>query len=150
ARLLAMCDNGSYEVWNLADGQRELSQRKQEFFSDYVHSVGVSDDFERLIWLRGVAEDISVVEVASGERVFHLAAGAKDHIDSAALSPDGRFVAAAVDKALRIWDTKSGEALPNFNGNDDQTTGVVFMSPEQLVSCGPNGAVRLWDVKTGE
>ena len=105
----------------------------------------------------------AVVAVGGGSRavrVFRVRDGrllqtfrATEVLNDAALSPDGRFVAAgAADGLVWIWNVDTGDAVRQLN-HDSPVSGVIW-SPEGdvLVSVGedPNPSARIWDASTGD
>lgn len=66
---------------------------------------------------------------------------------AAALSPDGRTVAAGVGQAIRSWDVSSGQALhPEANGHLGGITTVAFSPDGRTLATGGFDKSRLWDV----
>jgi WD40 repeat protein len=55
------------------------------------------------------------------------------------------------DPGIRLWDMKTGEELPRFNGELGVTNCVAFSSDGRLaVSCGWDTAIQVWDVRAGK
>jgi WD40 repeat protein len=76
--------------------------------------------------------------------------GHKLAVQSAALSPDGRYVVSGGnDRDLRLWDTLSGKRLNVLKGHSEAVWCVTF-SPDgrYLLSCGDDRTIRLWEVAT--
>ncbi len=68
-----------------------------------------------------------------------------------ALSPDGRRIVSASDKALRLWDAETGAPIGGpLVGHTEPVSSVAF-SPDgtRIVSGGRDDVVRLWDAATG-
>ena len=69
--------------------------------------------------------------------------------DALAFSPDGaRLAAAAQDRAVRVWDPRTGKLLFTLNGHADAVSGVVFSrAGSRLLSVAQD--LKLWDAVTG-
>jgi WD40 repeat protein len=86
-------------------------------------------------------------DVATQRRLLKL----DDHsgaINSVALSPDGRLLAAGgADGSIRLWDAGTGQPIDLLEGRQDQVWSVAF-SPDGkwLASGGGDRKVILWDV----
>jgi WD40 repeat protein len=68
-------------------------------------------------------------------------------VDSAALSPDGRLVAAASrDYLVRVWKA-NGQLLRVLRGHSADVLGVVFdAKSRKVLTWAEDGTARLWDV----
>ena len=68
-------------------------------------------------------------------------------IFAVAASPKGRYVAAGGhDKAVRIWDTQTGELAHTLKGHADHVTALDWLNEKQLLTAGSSGIVRGWEV----
>jgi RNA polymerase sigma factor (sigma-70 family) len=72
-------------------------------------------------------------------------------IDTAALSPDGNWLATAGNSFLRIFDMATGRAVHTLRGHTRRVTALAF-SPDNrtVVSSSIDGTLREWDATTGE
>src|SRR5262249_25098060 len=64
-----------------------------------------------------------------------------------AFSPDGRQLAAATDKVVKVWDWKSRQLLHTLPGHDFHTIPVAFSGDGRLAT-GPREGLKLWDPDT--
>ena len=67
-------------------------------------------------------------------------------------SPDGRWLAAGVEsRALRLWDTRTGDARITLRGHRDGVFAMAF-SPDgsRLATASYDRTARIWDLTTGD
>ncbi|CAN2040567.1 jouberin [Candidatus Magnetomoraceae bacterium gMMP-15] len=79
----------------------------------------------------------------------------KAGIESAAFSPNGRFLASAsdgnTDKIIRLWDLENGSQIKTFSGLTDWGLSVSFSPNSKYLLLGSDGgSVCLWEVKSGK
>ena len=109
-------------------------------------------------------------DVAAGkeQRTFRIARTeeTREHfIRHVVLSPDGKTLAAAYDRAdntsllfgavvVRLWDVATGKELHELTGHVNSVEGLAFSPDSRLMAtAGENGlgnSVFVWDVATGE
>ncbi len=65
-------------------------------------------------------------------------------------SPDGQFLAAAMDQAIFVWDMPSGEVKARFPSGFGEAMGLAFSSDsKKLTACGTIkgvGVIRIYDI----
>jgi dipeptidyl aminopeptidase/acylaminoacyl peptidase len=142
--------NGNIILWDLAEG------RKRAILPSGVPcilSVAFSPD-GRYVAAGGNADIalLTVWNVNTRERALRID-GEFGAVRSLAFSRDGASIATtgAYERAVRLWDVKSGRLLRSFSGHEMGTNSLAF-SPDGtiLATVGNDGMGRLWKVATGE
>jgi WD40 repeat protein/predicted Ser/Thr protein kinase len=96
---------------------------------------------------------IGIYDTSSGEERANWAAGRdRDQILALALSPDGRWLAAAGDDhVIHIWDAATGKLLTECPGHTSKVMSIAFRQDgSRLVTASHDGTVRQWDARTGD
>jgi WD40 repeat protein len=132
-----------------------------------VEQVLVSADGSRVV-TRGVCEDAHIWDGKTGQHLRRLQAGLWPR--GMAISPDGRFLAWAVDDygvtftdpqepaasfygmRIRFYDIASGKSVDRIATFKGQIQDLTFTNDgKKLVTAeGPGGRVRIWNVATGQ
>jgi WD40 repeat protein/serine/threonine protein kinase len=73
------------------------------------------------------------------------------HIQSIAVSPNGRWLASGDSSWVRLWDLAKRKETHALSGHTDQVTSVAFSSDSKsLVSGSKDATVKVWDVALGQ
>jgi WD40 repeat protein len=148
---------GALDLWDVSSGQCLLMLDK---VGERVDHVTFSADGNLLAAVFGdrnfdFGRDknpvVAVYEVATGALLgqFKLAEGTAH---SAALSPDGRLLAAGSDggkkNAVRVWDVYTGQVLADLEGHSAGVLSVAFSPDGKLLASGSlDTTILLWDVR---
>jgi WD40 repeat protein len=83
---------------------------------------------------------------ASGEIILGLGT-----LESAAYSPDGRYIATCGGLGAFLWDVETGELIRWFSGHTGVVNSVAFSPDGSRVLTGSGDATaKLWDAQTGQ
>lgn len=70
---------------------------------------------------------------------------------STTFSPDGKFIAAAVDSMAYIWKTETGEKVSDIQGHEGVIWFLSFApNSERMVTGAEDHTARVWDVTNGD
>ena len=84
--------------------------------------------------------------------VVSVTTGHTDRVNSLAWSPNGeRIVSASDDRALRIWEARTGKVLTTLSGHSRPVRTCAW-SPdgEWIVSGSDDWTLRIWEARTGK
>jgi WD40 repeat protein len=120
--------------------------------TDAVVSVAFHPDGKHLA-SRGVDRTVKVWDLtATGQPVFTEPCNAVRKFGTAytvAFSPDGRYLAAATDGVVKVWDWKNRQLLHDLPGNNFHSIPVAFSRDGRLATGAFREDLKLWDPGTG-
>ncbi len=106
--------------------------------------------FEGLPDAAATARELRVVGWPSG-KLRATVPGRSIYLGTLALSPDGRWLAVAGDRTVKLYDTQTGRLVHELFGHRGTIRKVIF-SPDsrRLATAGGDEGVKLWHVTTGQ
>lgn len=146
ARLAIGRSHGDVEVLATADASNRRFARGLGWRTDALMFNAAGD---RLIWIGNRGELIEL-ELATGARLRTRRFGARDTAvgSRAALSPDGRWLAATSGATIQLLDARDWSTVGVLEGHTDTVVGLAFSADgARLVSGSHDQSLRVWDVK---
>lgn len=139
-----LVDTRTVMLWDVQRGRKLCALVAEEGF--YASAIAFSCDGKTL----ATVPDIAPIQVWNGETGklrLRLTTDRVCSVDSIAISPDGRILAAGSYGRIRLWDLRSGKELPGFQGHDRAVSCFAF-SPDgkQLASGSLDATLMIWNV----
>jgi RNA polymerase sigma factor (sigma-70 family) len=145
-RLITAGTEKVIRVWDVA-ACKEL--RPWDGHENEVHAVLATPDGRRIVTVGGDGS-VYVWNPATAGVVnrFVLPHG----VPSAALAPDGKVLATAGEKVVRLWDLATGAEVRQLVGHTGGVSDVAFSPDGRLLASGgwEDHTIRLWDSATGK
>jgi RNA polymerase sigma factor (sigma-70 family) len=145
-KILALSDTWTVTLWSMATG--ELVSPDLEGHDQVVVTLTFLSDGKTVA---STSRDSLCFWQARAGRKFHQLDG--PHVNSAALSPDGKTLASqSSKKTIGLWDTSTGKKLRDLQAPVDQSLLALVFSADGRTLAASNGdnTVRLWEVATGK
>ena len=122
--------------WSAPVNTKEGYVFSMTFSPDNQYLLASPDDGSIRIWC-----------VKTGEEITHF--DFPRIVDNLTYSPDGCMLAFTVEKALKIWDSKTFRELFVFEEEDDDRINSIIFSPDskRIISISSSGSVRVWPIK---
>lgn len=136
---------GTIKIWNPATGEliRTMEGHTAEVFK--VQYLPASARLISASW----DHTVRLWDTATGQ-VGHTFKDGSSRIESACMSPDGRFLAAA-DKDISLWDLESKNLVRRLTSEAVDSAFSLAFSPDcrRLMSGRFSGAINCWDSNSG-
>lgn len=151
----------SIRIFDLASGKETL---RLLWHANRVGALAFTPDGKAIVSASAGEGKCIISDLQTGQEVStFLFPVRRAHLDTVALSPDGKVVAFGgaesarqgekkVDRPLlRLYETSSGKEIQDLTGHKKWVLSSRF-SPDgkKLVSCGYDGRMIVWDVGTGK
>lgn len=141
--------DGTLKRWESADGQ-ELCRLYRPGEAHYC--VAVLDEGSTVITGSespdaGAHYYLSIWDIQSGQVVASFGEHAWP---VQALAVVGRWIVAAANELLTIWDRHTHEQLHHLQAHDSFITRIQGVGTHSVISASNDGTLKLWDLPTGE
>jgi WD40 repeat protein len=129
--------------------------RSSFFYDDRVVSVATSSD-NSFIVTRTYDNTIRLWSLKKGNNYksiysFEFDSKSCGKVDFVAISSDNRFIIAASDRLIKIWETKTKQLLHTLNATEDIEISSIAISTDNtfLAVAFEQNIVRIFDIETG-
>jgi WD40 repeat protein/tetratricopeptide (TPR) repeat protein len=135
--------DGTAQVWNARTGQSIAPPLR--------HVAGVSEAVftpdGRWVVTAAFQQGMTVWDAATSEMI--LKSPINETVHDVACSPDGRWIAAAVDRGIRIWDIQAGRLSPLLeSGMRLGLRRLQFSDDSTRVLAFSGSGARVWDLSS--
>jgi WD40 repeat protein len=148
------------EVWDLAKSEVRIRLKTDHRWNT---SVAISPDCKTLASV-GADRVVKVWDLTTGkeQKAWSLlpkdeqveikdAVGPSGGYHRVAFSPDGKTLAAAAGRVVKILDPATGKEHASLDGHAEEVRFVAYgLGGKVLVTAGVDGAIKLWDVDTAK
>lgn len=141
---------GRFQSVELFDATGQNRKWKFNDLSGKVNQIRTTSDGQTLVVATGVAGvggEAILLSVASGELLGRFV-GHKDTIYSAALSPDGKWLATgSYDRKAILWDRSTGEAKATLSGHNGAVYDLDFDPTSSIIAtASADQTVKIWNL----
>jgi WD40 repeat protein len=144
--IVTASEDRTARVWDLRSGGVVRVLRHGAGDDEWVESAQFSRD-GRLVLTAGDDGTAKVWDAASGALLATLGRPGDPPLYDAALSPDGRFVAAGgAGPFVRLWRWRQRKLMMRLGGFTERVDGVAFSPAGGLVAGAGDRTVRVWRV----
>lgn len=144
--IVTASEDQTARVWDLRSGGVVRVLRHGDGDDEWVESAQFSRD-GRLVLTAGDDGTAKVWDAASGALLATLGRRGDPPLFDAALSPDGRIVAAGgAGPFVRLWRWRQQKLMMRLGGFTERVDGVAFSPDGGLVAGAGDSTVRVWRV----
>jgi len=155
--LLSGQRGGVIKVWNIGGSKEPRSSINAYPSNANVTEIAISPDSASFA-TRGFESinsqndsEIKVWSLQNGQQIRSFNAGGSGGINSIAISPDGRLLAAyaSKDETVKIWNFATGELLSTLNVEFKRPHAISFSPDGRTLAVGGFAdKIQLWDTST--
>ncbi len=139
-RMIVTADSVDLKFWDANNGEKlrtldHKSVTECAFLSDQRLAVSTNE--------------LSLIDVNTGETLFSAGAGGKGSIGVLGISPDAPvMVTGRGGHNLRLWQADVLADIGRLRGHEDLVTSVAFLQPgsRQIASSANDGTIRIWEL----
>ncbi|KAG8820249.1 hypothetical protein FRC18_011780 [Serendipita sp. 400] len=147
-RIASGSNDGTVRIWSVEPGLEERQASSEDRWK--VTALALSSDGQRVFYARDRSRRIHIRNVDNGKEERPLIVG-RDHVNTVAISNDGRHAVIARGKRLHIYNIDDGDPLADMEGHEDLILSVAFSPDNQRMATGSRDkTIRIWDLKIGK
>lgn len=146
-RMVVLLSSGHASVF---DATTFELQRTMPVFPNKCTAGALSSDGQRLVAAR--LTTLKVVDLTTGQDALtleHSEQFGHNGVRSAAIAPNGKYIAAGSDEGIRMWDFTTGKTIRNVARGDSSPQALQFSPDGRYLAGGSDDtSVRVWSLAT--
>lgn len=139
--------DNTVQIWDLKNHQSILTLNGHE--SD-VKTLAFSNDGTMLATFTG-KRFLRIWDVNTQKLLYKVAISTDDWLEKLDFSPDGKYLIAAIDQKIIVWNTTDWTIKHRLRGHTSKVLDLCFLPDSKyFASCGGDLKAIFWDVETGK